>query len=89
LTIDREIQSHVEEKVDETVKQFKAKSATIIVMNPKNGEILAMASQPRINLNQYWLNEDELKDTTPFNRAISETYEPGSVFKILTMAAAL
>lgn len=89
LTIDREIQAMVEEKVDETVKQFKAKSATIIVMNPKNGEILAMASQPRINLNQYWLYEDELKDTTPFNRAISETYEPGSVFKILTMAAAI
>ncbi len=89
LTIDREIQVMVEEKLDEAVKQYKAESGTIIVMNPKNGEILAMASQPRINLNQYWIYEEELKDTTPFNRAISETYEPGSVFKILTMAAAI
>lgn len=89
LTIDREIQAMVEEKLDEAVEHYKAESATVIVMNPKNGEILAMASQPRINLNQYWIFEEELKDTTPFNRAISETYEPGSVFKILTMAAAL
>ncbi|MGV8026967.1 MAG: peptidoglycan D,D-transpeptidase FtsI family protein [Anaerolineaceae bacterium] len=89
LTIDREIQAMVEEKLDEAVEHYKAESATVIVMNPKNGEILAMASQPRINLNQYWIYEEELKDTTPFNRAISETYEPGSVFKILTMAAAL
>jgi len=89
LTIDREIQAMVEKKVDETAKKYKAESVTILVMNPKNGEILAMASQPRINLNQYWVYEDELKTTTPFNRAISETYEPGSVFKIITMAAAL
>lgn len=89
LTIDREIQAMVEEKVDEAVEYYKAESATVIVLNPKNGEILAMVSQPRINLNQYWIFEEELKDTTPFNRAISETYEPGSVFKILTMAAAL
>jgi cell division protein FtsI/penicillin-binding protein 2 len=48
-----------------------------------------MASQPRINLNQYWEFEEKFQDTTPFNRAISQTYEPGSVFKVLTMAAAL
>jgi len=89
LTIDREIQAMVEKKLDEAVEHYKAESATVIIMNPKNGEILAMASQPRINLNQYWIFEEELKDTTPFNRAISETYEPGSVFKILTMSAAL
>lgn len=89
LTIDREIQAMVEEKLDEAVEHYKAKSATVIIMDPRNGEVLAMASQPRINLNQYWVYEEELRDTTPFNRAISETYEPGSVFKILTMAAAL
>lgn len=89
LTIDREIQAMVEEKLDQAVEDFEAKSGTVIVMNPTNGEILAMASQPRINLNQYWVYEEELEDTTPFNLAISETYEPGSVFKVLTMAAAI
>ena len=89
LTIDREIQAMVEEKLDEAVEHYKAESGTIIIMDPSNGEILAMASLPRINLNQYWVYEEELKDTTPFNQAISETYEPGSVFKILTVAAAL
>lgn len=88
LTIDREIQAMVENKLDEAIKEYEAESGTVIVMDPKSGEILAMATQPRVNLNQYWEYEDEFKDKTPFNRAVSETYEPGSVFKVLTMAAA-
>ena len=88
LTIDREIQAMVEKKLDEAVEEHEAESGTIIVMDPRNGEILAMASQPRVNLNQYWKYEQEFEDKTPFNRAVSETYEPGSVFKVLTMAAA-
>ncbi|MCD6356062.1 MAG: penicillin-binding protein 2 [Anaerolineaceae bacterium] len=88
LTIDREIQSMVEKKLDEAVEEYDAESSTVIILDPRNGEILAMASQPRINLNQYWKYEDRFKDKTPFNRAISETYEPGSVFKVLTMSAA-
>jgi len=88
LTIDREIQAMVEKKLDEAVEEHEAESGTIIVMDPRNGEILAMASQPRVNLNQYWKYEEEFEGKTPFNRAISETYEPGSVFKVLTMAAA-
>ncbi len=88
LTIDREIQAMVEKKLDEAVEEHEAESGTVIVMDPRNGEILAMASQPRVNLNQYWKYEEEFEDKTPFNRAISETYEPGSVFKVLTMAAA-
>lgn len=88
LTIDREIQAMVEQKLDEAVKENEAEYGTVIIMNPKNGEVLAMASQPRINLNQYWETEEEFKDKTPFNRAISETYEPGSVFKVLTMSSA-
>lgn len=88
LTIDREIQAMVEKKLDDAVEEHEAESGTVIVMDPRNGEILAMASQPRVNLNQYWKYEDEFEDKTPFNRAISETYEPGSVFKVLTMAAA-
>jgi cell division protein FtsI/penicillin-binding protein 2 len=88
LTIDREIQAMVEKKLDDAIKDYEAEYGVVIVMDPRNGEILAMASQPRINLNQYWETEKEFKDRTPFNRAISETYEPGSVFKVLTMAAA-
>jgi cell division protein FtsI/penicillin-binding protein 2 len=88
LTVDREIQAMVERKLDEAVKEHEAVSGTVIIMDPRNGEILAMTSQPRVDINQYWKFEDQFKDNTPYNRAISETYEPGSVFKILTMAAA-
>lgn len=88
LTIDREIQAMVEKKLDDALKENEAEYGVVIIMDPRNGEILAMASQPRINLNQYWETEKEFKDKTPYNRAISETYEPGSVFKVLTMAAA-
>ena len=89
LTIDREIQAMVEKKLDDAVKKDKADYGVVIIMDPRNGEILAMASQPRINLNQYWETEDQFKDKTPYNRAISETYEPGSVYKVLTMSAAM
>ena len=89
LTIDREIQAMVETKLDETVKEWEAASGTVVILDPRNGEVLAMATQPRINLNQYWDFKDLYKDETPFNRAVSQTYEPGSVFKVLTMAAAL
>ena len=89
LTIDREIQAMVEQKLDEAVTKNGAASGTVIIMDPRNGEILAMASQPRIDPNNYWMYEKELKDKIPYNRAVSETYEPGSVFKPLTMAAAL
>jgi len=89
LTIDREIQAMVEKKIDEAIEEFEAESVTVVVMDPRSGEIFAMATQPRINLNQYWQTQDQFKDKTPFNRAISETYEPGSVFKVLTMAAAM
>ena len=59
LTIDREIQAMVEKKLDEAVKENEAESGTVIILDPRNGEILAMASQPRINLNQYWQFKDE------------------------------
>ncbi|MDZ7261177.1 MAG: penicillin-binding transpeptidase domain-containing protein, partial [candidate division KSB1 bacterium] len=59
------------------------------VMNPQNGEILAMASTPRMDLNRFWEYPNILNSTTPFNRAVGKDYEPGSVYKVLTMAAAL
>ena len=89
LTIDREIQRATETVLDSAVKSTGAVNGTIIVMNPRNGEILAMASTPRMNLNEYWDYSKIYTTGVPFNKAVSQVYEPGSVFKILTMAAAL
>jgi len=89
LTIDREIQASVENILDRALKNTGADSGTIIVMDPNTGEILSMATTPRLNPNQYWKYAEVFPNATPFNRAISQTYEPGSVFKVLTMAAGL
>jgi cell division protein FtsI/penicillin-binding protein 2 len=89
LTIDREIQRSVEAILDKAVTKNKAANGTIIVMNPENGEILAMAATPRFNPNTYWTYGEIFTAGIPFNKAVSQVYEPGSVFKILTMAAAL
>jgi len=89
LTIDRNIQKAMEDLIDNAVDSNGADSGTIVVIDPKTGEILAMATTPRLNLNEYWRYSDVFKGNTPFNRAVSGTYEPGSVYKILTMASAL
>jgi cell division protein FtsI/penicillin-binding protein 2 len=89
LTIDREIQAAMESILDNTLAESKAESGTIIVMDPRNGEILAMTSTPRLNLNEYGKYQEIFLNGTPFNRAISQTYEPGSVLKILTLSAGL
>ena len=89
LTIDRSVQSAMEAVIDDAVDDSGSDSGTIIVLAPQTGEILAMATTTRLNLNEYWRYSEIFKGNTPFNRGVSETYEPGSVFKILTMAAAL
>ncbi|MFH2039809.1 MAG: penicillin-binding protein 2 [Chloroflexota bacterium] len=89
LTIDREIQSSIETILDNTLAASGSESGTIIVMDPRNGEILAMTSTPHLDLNDYENYENNFQNGTPFNRAISQAYEPGSVLKILTLAAAL
>jgi len=89
LTIDREIQSSMEELVDKAKKKNGAESATIVVLDPETGEILAMATTPRLDPNEYWDFEEIFPGETPFNRAVSQAYEPGSVYKVLTMAAGL
>ena len=91
LTIDSVLQADVENILDKTIKKTGAVAGTVIVMNPQNGEILAMASSPRADINQYW--SDEYLDIinnheNVFNYAI-RSYEPGSVVKVLTMAAAI
>jgi cell division protein FtsI/penicillin-binding protein 2 len=89
LTLDRQIQAAAEETLDSALQTYGARSGVIIVMDPRTGEILAMATTPRMDLNRYWEYEQIFVGETPFNRAISQAYEPGSVLKILTMAAAL
>ena len=89
LTINRDLQAKVESLLDEALFEYGAQNGTIIVMDPRNGEILAMASTPRMDLNNY-SNYFTLYDNgSQYNRSIGMAYEPGSVFKVLTMAAAL
>ncbi|UCE00090.1 MAG: penicillin-binding protein 2 [Chloroflexota bacterium] len=89
LTIDREIQAEVEQIVEKAMEESGSESATIVVMDPHNGDILAAATSPRLDLNEFWRYDEVFEDETPFNRVVSEIYEPGSVFKVLTMASAL
>jgi cell division protein FtsI/penicillin-binding protein 2 len=89
LTLDRDLQAKVETILDESLIEYGAKNGTIIVMNPKSGEILAMASTPRIDLNNYTDYFQVFDNGSAYNRSIGMAYEPGSVVKILTMAAAL
>jgi cell division protein FtsI/penicillin-binding protein 2 len=89
LTIDREIQSMTETVLDEAVDWSGAEAGTIIVYDPEDGSILAMATTPRLDPNEYWNYSEVFPNPTPFNRAVSKSYEPGSVFKVITMASAL
>jgi cell division protein FtsI/penicillin-binding protein 2 len=89
LTIDREIQKMLQDTLTEAVDWSGAEGGTIIVADPETGEILGMASTPFFDPNQYWKYEETFPGITPYNRAVGTAYEPGSVFKVITMAAAL
>jgi cell division protein FtsI/penicillin-binding protein 2 len=89
LTINRDLQATAEEVLDKALDTYGADGGTIVIMDPRNGELLAMAVTPRMDLNQFWNYSTIYDNATEFNRAISMPYEPGSVTKILTMAAAL
>lgn len=89
LTLNRDLQAKVESILDQGLKDYGAKNGTIIVMNPRNGEILAMAATPRMDLNNYGNYFSLYDNGSQYNRAIGTAYEPGSVLKVLTMAAAL
>jgi cell division protein FtsI (penicillin-binding protein 3) len=85
LTIDEVIQYIAERELDKAFKSFNAKGASIIVMDPHTGRILAMASRPSYDLNDHSsVNKDSMR-----NRSICDLFEPGSVFKIVTASAAL
>jgi len=86
LTIDRDIQFMVEQELAAAVERYQAQGGTIIVMNPNTGAILALASYPTYNPNTFYEVEDEHLFTDP---ASGDHYEPGSVFKVITLAAGL
>lgn len=85
LSIDRTIQWIIEDELREGVDFYRAESGTIIVMEPRTGAILGMANYPTFDGNRYELEEPE----TFTNRAVSAQYEPGSIFKVITVAGAL
>ncbi len=89
LSIDHAVQFMVEQKLKEAVEEkFKAKGGSVVVMNPKTGGILAMASMPTFDPNKY--NEVPTDAQKVFlNPAVSSIYEPGSVMKAVVMAGAL
>ena len=106
LTIDLTIQSIVEKYLEEAcIDNVCTDGGSIVVMNPQNGDILAMANYPNYNLNEpyepyteelkaIWDSLEQAEKTTYLqavwrNKAIADTYEPGSVFKVITSSAAL
>ena len=89
LTINRDLQAKVENILDQSLLEYGAKNGAIIVMDPKTGEILAMATTPRMDLNNYTDYFQVYDNGSQYNRSIGMAYEAGSVVKVLTMAAAL
>jgi cell division protein FtsI/penicillin-binding protein 2 len=89
LTIDRKVQAITEEIIKNAVETNKAVSGTILITNPKTGEVLAMATYPSVNLNEYWETAETFTKDNKYNPAVMQPYEPGSVFKVLTMAIAI
>jgi cell division protein FtsI/penicillin-binding protein 2 len=88
LTLDRTVQMLAEEELERSVKEYQAEGGTIIVMDPRTFEILALASMPNYAPGSFFdfANQTPLPFEDP---ATSLQYEPGSIFKVLTMAAAL
>ncbi len=88
LTLDGGVQHIVERELEAALEEYGASSGTIIVMDPKTGAILAMASLPTYDANHYQEFHKPSEDAYA-NPAISMQYEPGSTFKLITMAGAL
>lgn len=97
ISIDRNIQAYAEQAAYRVMEQKQADSVAVILMNPKNGEILAMADVPEFDLNNPFSlettesgeNQQDVLNTMWRNSCLNDTYEPGSTFKIITAAAGL
>jgi len=85
LTIDNDIQFKAQNELEKAVKKFDAKGGSVVVMDPRNGEILAMASTPYFDANSFSTASPEAMR----NRAITDAYEPGSTIKAMTAAASI
>ncbi len=85
LTIDKDIQYQAQIEIGEAVQKWGAKSGTVVIMNPKNGELYAIASAPGFDPNNY----GKAKPQSIRNRPITDAYEPGSTMKCLTASAVI
>jgi cell division protein FtsI (penicillin-binding protein 3) len=85
LTIDQTIQANAELTLRQTVARWHAKSATAIVLDPRTGDVLAMAVAPGFDANRF----GQTSPAVSRNRAVTDVYEPGSTFKLITVAGAL
>ncbi|MGW7679993.1 peptidoglycan D,D-transpeptidase FtsI family protein [Kribbella sp. NPDC054772] len=81
LTLDTDLQFFAEKRIEQAVKEYKASSGTVIVMDTKSGELMAMANYPSFDPNKKFTSADLN------NPALERSYEPGSVQKVVTMAA--
>jgi cell division protein FtsI (penicillin-binding protein 3) len=85
LTVDHQIQANAEAVLRDTVESYGARAASAIVMDPYTGAVLAMAVAPGFNANRFPTTRADRRR----NRAVTDTYEPGSTFKLVTVAAGL
>lgn len=85
LTIDKSYQSVLEEELKKGLKEYGGSSAIGIIMDPYSGEILSLANVNDFNPNEYWKFNDDVRR----NKALTDTYEPGSTFKVMTLASLL
>ncbi len=85
LTIDLDIQAIAEEQLAKAVANARAAGGTAIVMDPQTGDVLALATQPSFDPNEFWRYPSE----TWVNQAVTSPYEPGSTFKVFTACAAI
>lgn len=98
-TLDINVMKYAHQTAHKLLEEKQCKGVDILIMNPSNGDIYAMVSAPEFDLNQPFTvlpeyqaegkTEDEHRNAMWRNRCISDTYEPGSTFKVLTMASAL
>lgn len=97
LTVDEKIQSIAEKVAEKALVDNQAKAVSILVMNPKNGEILAMVNKPDYDPNNPFEGYEDFSGETSGeklqkmwrNRLVNDTFEPGSIFKVVTMVTAL
>jgi cell division protein FtsI (penicillin-binding protein 3) len=85
LTLDNTLQANAESVLLRTVRRWGAKAATAVVLDPRTGEVLAMAAQPGFDANRFPRTSRDVQR----NRAVTDTFEPGSTLKVVTVAGAL